>query len=60
MKEYRVSWAIEVDGVDAADAAWNALDLMLAPGSTATVFQVRERGKRKTETIDLSGRERPE
>lgn len=51
MKEYEVSWTIELTAEDVADAAKQAYKIMLDPESVATVFHVTVDGK--TEVIDV-------
>lgn len=38
--EFTVTWAIQVSGKTAEEAAKNAREIMLDPTSTATLFQV--------------------
>lgn len=40
MAEYRVIWSIELEAEDEEDAATRALEIMLAPDSDATLFEV--------------------
>lgn len=51
MKEYRVSWDIELSAIDPADAARQARNIQLDPTCRATVFTVH--GDGAAEQIDL-------
>lgn len=44
LKEYRVSWEVDVDAVSEEDAARKALAMQRDPDSAATVFLAGERG----------------
>lgn len=50
---FKVEWEVEVDGVDALDAARRARVFQLDGESLATVFTVHDRATGETQTIDL-------
>ena len=52
MKQYHVTWEIEVDADDTHDAAQKALEIQRDEDSTAVVFDVQE-------VADVSRREGP-
>ena len=52
MKEYKITWTIELDAESAADAAYKAQLIQQDPESTATVFIVKS--AKRVEHIDLS------
>lgn len=51
MREYRVSWEIELSATDPASAARQAREVQLDPACRATVFTVH--GDKGVEQIDL-------
>jgi len=56
LREYHVTWEIEVDATSAKGAAEAALKIMQDPTSTATTFDVTPtegKGAGETEQIDL-------
>ena len=54
MTEYEVSWAINVNESDPRTTIKQALEHMTRPGTTANVFEVREKGgKERVMVIDL-------
>ncbi len=53
MKSYKVTWEIEVDAKSYKGAAKEALKIQRASSSSATVFKIREFGKKKEVLIDL-------
>ena len=42
LKEFRVSWSIDIDAASPGEAAAKALKIQRDPGSTAVVFEVTE------------------
>ena len=58
MAEYTVSWTIDaIDAKTPVDAARLALEIQRDPGSTATVFEVKDSDTKKLYIIDLEGEE---
>lgn len=55
--QHRVSWEIDVDAKDPRDAAQQARDAQLRPGTLATVFSVF-RDNHYCDTIDLGEQDR--
>lgn len=53
MKEYRVTWIIEVTAATAEDAAREALDIMQDRSSTATCFSVADVDSGEEKIVDL-------
>mgnify|MGYP001579035048 CR=1 FL=1 len=53
MPEYRVTWIIELDAESHEKAAKEALEIQRDPGSTATVFVVKNLNTKEILTIDL-------
>ncbi len=53
MKTYKVIWEIEVDANSHKEAAKEALSIQRDSGNSATVFKIREFGKKKEFVIDL-------
>lgn len=53
MKQYRVTWVIEVWAESARDAAYQARDAQTRHDTIATVFDVEDKGTGNQEQIDL-------
>ena len=53
MRQYLVTWIIEVDADNAVEAAREAREIQQDPANIATVFVVKEAGK-KAVTVDLA------
>ncbi len=53
MREYTVTWIIEVDAANHVEAAKKAAEIMQDPDSIATVFEVRRKSYEAAHLIDL-------
>lgn len=53
MKEFTVTWTIELAAESHLDAAWTAHNILQDPDSTATVFDVEELDSCEIKRIDL-------
>ena len=53
MPEYKITWTINIDGKNPADAALEALKIMQDKESVATVFDVQDE-QMKTMRVDLT------
>jgi hypothetical protein len=53
MKQYYVSWHIDIYADTPQEAARKALEIQRNPDSTATVFEVRDEAEGRTTTVDL-------
>ena len=53
MKQYRVTWVIEVWAESAKEAAYQARDMQTRNDTTATVFDVEDRDTGNQVQIDL-------
>ena len=51
MKEYRVSWTVDVNADSPKEAAKEALKMQRNPESDAVVFKVFERGRMKADGV---------
>lgn len=54
MKNYFVTWEIDIEAENAEAAARKALAIQRNPDSIATVFKVHEADAQETVTIDLT------
>ena len=57
IKTYRVVCEIDIDGVDEAHAALQALSYLRDPQSTATIFEVKSAWGSQSQTVDLASDE---
>lgn len=53
MKQYTVTWEIDIDANTPEEAAREALKIQRDTGSEATVFEVTDTSSEQTKTVDL-------
>jgi hypothetical protein len=53
MREFLVTWAIDLEAEDAMDAAAQALDMQRDPDSIANVFEVVDQATGETVKVDF-------
>lgn len=57
MREYVVTWRIDIEADSPEEAARKAREIQLRPNSIANVFTVTERGAALSRVVDLDARE---